>query len=163
MSQIEARICRGTYQWKIKHFQQCRQDAIAGAMVAQFSPAIYTSPDGYRFCIIMYPNGVNSGIGTHVAVFVHMMQGECDNRLPWPFTGVITLSILDQSAAKDPKDITQMLVTSPRLLTFRKPTAICSEIGCGFELFAPIEQICAEPFVQNNTMLVKIQIQFNLS
>ena len=163
MSQIEARFCRGTYQWKIKYFQQCRQDAITGAMVAQFSPAIYTSPDGYRFCIIMYLNGVNSGIGTHVAVFVHMMQGEWDNRLDWPFTGVITLSILDQSAAKDPQDVTRMLVTSQRLLAFRKPTAICSEIGCGFELFAPIEQICAEPFVQNNTMLVKIQIQSNLS
>ena len=163
MSHIEARICRGTYQWKIMHFQQCREDAITGAMVAQFSPAIYTSPDGYTFCIRMHLNGVNSGIGTHVAIFVHMMQGECDNRLAWPFTGVITLSILDQSAAKDPKDITQMFVTSPKLLAFRQPTAICSEIGCGFELFAPIDQICAEPFIRNNTMLVKIQIQSNLS
>ena len=163
MSQIEARICRGTYQWKIMHFQQCREDAITGTMVAQFSPAIYTNPDGYTFCIRMHLNGVNSGIGTHVAIFVHMMQGKCDNRLAWPFTGVITLSILDQSATKDPKDITQMLVASPKLLAFRKPTAICSEIGCGFELFAPIDQICAEPFIQNNTMLVKIQIQSHLS
>jgi len=86
------------------------------------------------------------------------MQGECDNRLAWPFTGVITLSILDQSAAKDPKDITQVVVASRELLAFRKPAASCSQIGCGFELFAPIDQICAEPFIQNNTMLVKIQI-----
>ena len=163
MSQIEARICRGTYQWKIKHFQQCRQDAITGAMVAQFSPAICTSLDGYTFCIRMHLNGVNSGIGTHVAMFVHMMQGECDNRLAWPFTGVITLSILDQSTAKDPKDITRMLVASPKLLAFRKPTATCSDIGYGFELFAPIDQICAQPYIQNNTMLVKIQIQSHLS
>ena len=163
MNQIEARICRGTYQWKIKHFQQCRQDAITGATFAQFSPAIYTSPDGYTFCIRMHLNGVNGGIGTHVSIFVHMIQGKCDNRLAWPFTGVITLSILDQSTAKDPKDVTQMLVTSPKLLAFRKPTARCSPIGCGFELFAPIDQICAEPFIQNNAMLVKIQIQTYLS
>ena len=163
MSQIEARICGGTYQWKIKHFQQCRLDAITATRVAQFSPAIYTSPNGYTFCIRMYLNGVNSGIGTHVAIFVHMVQGECDTRLDWPFTGVITLSILDQSTAKDPKDITRMLVASRNLSAFRKPTAICSEIGCGFELFAPIDQICAEPFIQNNTMLVKIQIQSHLS
>ena len=158
MSQIEARICRGTYQWKIKQFQQRRQDAITGAMVALFSPAIYTSPDGYTFRIRMHLNGVNRGMGTHVAIFVHMMQGECDNRLAWPFTGVITLSILDQSAAKDPKDVTQVVVASPKLSAFRKPAASCSQIGCGFELFAPIDQICGQPFIQNNTMLVKIQI-----
>ena len=162
VNQIEARICRGTYQWKIKHFQQCRQDAITGAMVAQFSPAIFTSPDGYTFCIRMHLNGVNSGSGTHVAIFVHVMQGECDNRLTWPFTGVITLSILDQSTAKHPKDVTKMLVASPKLLAFRKPTARCSPIGCGFELFAPIDEICTAPFIQNNTMLVKIQIQSHL-
>lgn len=156
MSQILARMCRGTYQWKIKHFQQRRQEAITGSMVAQFSPAIYTSLDGYTFRIRMYLNGVNSGIGTHVAIFVHMMQGECDNRLAWPFTGVIHLSILDQSTAKN--DITQVLVASPKLSAFRKPTASCSQIGCGFELFAPIDQICAEPFIQNDTMLVRIQI-----
>ena len=158
MTQFEARICGGTYQWKIKQFQQRRQDAITGAMVAQFSPTIYTSLDGYTFRIRMYLNGVNSGIDTHVAIFVHMMQGECDNRLAWPFTGVINLSILDQSAAKDPEDFTRILVASTKLLAFRKPTASCSQIGCGFELFAPIDQICAEPFIQNNTMLVRIQI-----
>ena len=158
MNQIEGRFCSGTYRWRIRNFEQCREDAITGARVGQFSPAIYTSLYGYTFCMRIYLNGTKSGVGTHVALYVHMMQGECDNRLVWPFTGVITLSILDQSGAQVPKDITQVLVASPTLCAFRQPTAPCTQIGCGFEFFAPIAQICAGPFVQNDTMLVKIEI-----
>ena len=157
MSQIEGRFCGGTYHWRIRNFYQCRQDAITGA-VAQFSPAIYTNLYGYTFCMMIYLNGMNSGVGTHVALFVHMMQGEYDRRLTWPFTGVITLSILDQSGAEIPKDITQVLVASPTLCAFQRPTALCSPIGCGFEKFTPIAHICAGPFIKNDTMLVKIEI-----
>ncbi|XP_078342874.1 uncharacterized protein LOC144628613 isoform X3 [Oculina patagonica] len=158
LSEIEGRFCSGIYHWRIKNFQQCRQDAITGTMKAQFSPAINTSLYGYTFCMRIYLNGVNSGVDTHVALYVHMMQGDYDNRLTWPFTGVITLSILDQSGAEGPNDITQVMVASPKLCAFRKPTSPCSHVGCGFEMFAPIPQICSGPFIQNDTMLVRIEI-----
>ena len=160
MRQIEGIFCRGTYHWKIRNFQQCRRDAITGAVVAQFSHPICTNLYGYKLCMGIHLNGVNTGIGSHIALFVHMMQGEYDDRLRWPFTGVINLSILDRSGSEMPNDISKALVASPNLLAFRKPTAICGSTGCGFEKFAPIFEVSGprSRFIKNDTLVVKIEI-----
>ena len=158
MSQLEGRFCFGTYHWKIQSFEKRRTDAITGAMVAQFSPPICNRLYGYNFCMMMYPNGVNGGVGSHVAIYVHMIQGENDDRLQWPFTGVITLSILDRSGSETPNDITKVLTASPNLAAFRKPTAIWNSIGCGFERFAPIYEVLQPRFLKNDTLVVKMEI-----
>jgi TNF receptor-associated factor 4 len=61
-----------------------------------FSPAFYTSPGGYKMCINVYANGHRDGNDTHVSVFACLMKGENDNHLPWPFTGTITIELLNQ-------------------------------------------------------------------
>ena len=61
------------------------------------SPPFYTHVAGYKMCLAIYPNGSNEGRGTHLSVFLHMMQGENDNYLPWPFPGgVITILFINQ-------------------------------------------------------------------
>ena len=55
-----------------------------------YSPAFYTSPGGYRMCIRI------SVLDTSVSVFVHLMQGKNDDNLPWPFTGTVTITLLNQ-------------------------------------------------------------------
>ena len=158
MNQIEGRFCSGTYHWKIQNYQQCRRDAITGAVVAQFSPPICNKLYGYTFCMRIYLNGLNGGLGSHVALYVHMMQGEYDDRLQWPFTGVITLSILDRSGSETPNDISGALTASPDLSAFHRPTAICNSVGCGFEKFASICEISRPRFLKNDTLVVKIEI-----
>ena len=61
-----------------------------------YSPAFYTSPGGYKMCICVIANGNGKGEGTHVSVFAHLMKGENDNHLPWPFTGTVTIELLNQ-------------------------------------------------------------------
>ena len=61
-----------------------------------YTPAFYTSPGGYKMCIRMYANGNGSGKGTHVSVFAFLMKGENDDHLPWPFTGRVTIELLNQ-------------------------------------------------------------------
>ena len=61
-----------------------------------FSPAFYTSPGGYKMCISIYANGHRDGKGTHVSVFTCLMKGENDDHLPWPFTGTVTVELLNQ-------------------------------------------------------------------
>ena len=43
-------------------------------------------------------NGWESGAGTHVSVGVHLMQGEYDDNLVWPFKGAITLQLVNHRA-----------------------------------------------------------------
>ena len=157
--EYEGRVCNGSYIWRIENYRQCRQDAINGVMTAIHSPAFYTSLYGYKLCMRINLNGVDSGVGKHVALFVHMMQGDYDTILEWPFTGRIALSILDQSDASEFRHhISETLVAKPNLLAFQRPTTPRNYKGYGYVEFAPIEQIREGQYVKNNTMLVRIQI-----
>ena len=46
-------------------------------------------------------NGDSDGKGTHVSVFAYLMRGENDDHLPWPFTGTVTVELLNQLEDKN--------------------------------------------------------------
>ena len=62
------------------------------------SPASYTSPGGYKMCISVYANGNGEGKGTNISVYAFLMKGVDDDLLPWPFTGTVTVELLNQLA-----------------------------------------------------------------
>ena len=57
-------------------------------------------------CIRVRPSGQGSGAGTHVAVLVHLMRGEYDSRLVWPFRGDITIQLVNYSNDQDHYELT---------------------------------------------------------
>ena len=61
------------------------------------SRPFYTHPQGYKFCLSVYANGYGDARGTHVSLYAHLMRGEYDSSLRWPFKGTITVQLLDQS------------------------------------------------------------------
>ncbi|XP_073243627.1 TNF receptor-associated factor 6-like [Porites lutea] len=155
--EFEGRVCNGTYIWRVENYRQRRQDAIANTMSAMYSPPFYTSLYGYKMCLRMNLNGVDSGLGKHIALFVHMMQGDYDDILEWPFFGKkINLSILDQS--KLHCHISETLVVEDDLIAFQRPTDRRNSKGYGYVEFAPIDHIREPRHVKNNTMLVRVQI-----
>ena len=50
-----------------------------------FLPPFFTHPHGYRLCLQVFPNGYRRGKGTHVSLFMYVMQGPFDSLLKWPF------------------------------------------------------------------------------
>ena len=52
-------------------------------------------------CIRVNANGIVSGAGTHVSVYVHLMRGEHDDWLVWPFRGNIIIQLLNQNSDRD--------------------------------------------------------------
>ena len=61
-----------------------------------FSAPFYSHPAGYKLCLSVTANGHGSGKDTHVTVSVHLMRGEFDDDLKWPFRGDITIQLLNQ-------------------------------------------------------------------
>ena len=98
---------------------------------------------------------MDNGWGSHVAVFVHLMKGEYDDLLDWPFPGIITLSVLDQSS--DRNHISQLVQAKPNLLAFQKPDDTIRRTGCGFVKFAPIEVFFRPQYVKNDKLFLKIE------
>ena len=60
------------------------------------SSALYTHVGGYKMCLKVYASGCGNGKGTHVSVAVHMMKGEFDSHLKWPFKGEVTVELVNQ-------------------------------------------------------------------
>ena len=66
-----------------------------------YSPPFYTGPGGFKICIRVDANGWGYGAGTHVSVYVHLMRGEYDSRLVWPFRGDIAIQLANHSSDHD--------------------------------------------------------------
>ena len=61
------------------------------------SESFYTSPSGYRMQIRAHPNGGGNGRGSHVSVFIALLEGPNDESLHWPFLGTMEIKLLNQS------------------------------------------------------------------
>ena len=60
------------------------------------SEPFYTHPHGYQLRLHVFANGWGPGKNTHVSVGVCLMQGDFDNHLSWPFTGDVSVMLLNQ-------------------------------------------------------------------
>ncbi len=65
------------------------------------SPSFYTSPNGYHMKIEVNANGYGDSKGSHVSIFAYIIKGKYDNKLNWPFVGVITFKLLNQLRDED--------------------------------------------------------------
>ena len=63
--------------------------------------AVYSHFGGYKMCVSIDPNGDGSGKGTHISLFVHLMKGDNDDNLKFPFKGHIVVSLLNQLEDKN--------------------------------------------------------------
>ncbi|XP_068710755.1 uncharacterized protein [Montipora foliosa] len=121
------------------------------------SDAVYS----YRFERLMgiriYPNGVGSGRGTHVALFIHMMESAFDDLLDWPYAGTVTVSVQDRSGSTARSDISRIIQANPYLSTFQKPDETICRTGYGYERFARIEEFFGPRYVKDDKLLLKIE------
>ena len=61
-----------------------------------FSSPFYSHAQGYKMCIEVDVSGSSVGEGTHVSVLVHLMRGEYDEQLKWPFRGLVKIKLLNE-------------------------------------------------------------------
>ena len=61
-----------------------------------YSQPFYTHPHGYKMCLCVCPKGFGAGKGTHLGLTIHLMRGEFDDQLKWPFRGDIAYQLVDQ-------------------------------------------------------------------
>ena len=81
-----------------------------------YSPGFYTSPGGYKMCLIVYSNGTGEGRGTHISCYTCLMPGDYDDTLEWPFKGEVTIELLNQLEDKNHhKCTTNPVLSVPRV------------------------------------------------
>ena len=60
------------------------------------SPAFYTSPGGYKMKLRVYTNGRNESSHGYISCYTLFVAGDNDDTLEWPFTGKVTIELLNQ-------------------------------------------------------------------
>ena len=70
-----------------------------------YSKAFYSRPGGYRMFLKVYADGYGDGDGSHVSVYTHLMRGDYDDELSWPFSGVVHIKIDNLPWVKSCTDI----------------------------------------------------------
>jgi hypothetical protein len=55
--------------------------------------------------IEVHPDGKWHGKGTHVSLFVRVLEGRNDESLPWPLVGNVTFTLLNQLKDEDHLDV----------------------------------------------------------
>lgn len=61
-----------------------------------YSKPFLSHSKGYKMCLRVDANGIGTSHGTHVSLFICLMQGDYDEELVWPFQGKIIVELLNQ-------------------------------------------------------------------
>ncbi|GAB6022638.1 TNF receptor-associated factor 4 [Chamberlinius hualienensis] len=86
----------GILFWKIKNYQQKKQNEICGLIKCEQSPYFYTSPNGYRVMVNMCLNGDYEYKGKGLSVYITFLTGEHDLTLSGSFSHKTTFILFNQ-------------------------------------------------------------------
>ena len=81
----------GSTMFKISEFRKKKE----GNIIFQ-SESFYSNPCGYKMCTRVYLNGEDEVKGSHVSVFIKLLEGPNDENLHWPFLGIGKFELLNQ-------------------------------------------------------------------
>ena len=114
-------------------------------------------------CIRVDANGNGDGENTHVSVFAYLMKGRNDDNLSWPFTGEVTITLLNQLANRN---------HYPRTTSFLQDSGIGRRVvndeiaatGYGWHKFISHNQLGYYPakicqYLKNDSLYIQIDVE----
>jgi len=148
-----------SYIYKVADFhKKLRTAQHDDSLVRLYSEPFYTHKYGYRLKLEVNPNGCKAGKGTHVSVFLHVLRGEYDAILTWPFEWKIRFILLDQK----PNQKKNIKMTFPRKSSdydnFKRPTTD-QNIGRGLATFVSHETLSTEHYVINGVLFIQLELE----
>uniref|UniRef100_S4RA88 TNF receptor-associated factor n=1 Tax=Petromyzon marinus TaxID=7757 RepID=S4RA88_PETMA len=145
----------GKLVWKIRDYARRKQEAASGRTLSLYSQPFYTSPFGYKMCARAYLNGDGVGRGTHLSLFFVVMRGEYDALLEWPFRRRVTLSLLDQGAAR--RHLSDTFTPDPASGSFRRPDGDMN-VASGCPLFVSHVALEGSSYLVDDTVFVRVVV-----
>ncbi|CAF1060189.1 unnamed protein product [Rotaria sordida] len=150
----------GTFLWKITNVQQKIVDAQNEQQVSVYSPAFYSSPNGYKMCLRLYLAGDGNARHTHMSLFFVLMRGEYDSILEFPFRFKVTFALLDQISQQ--RHIFDSFRPDIKSNSFQRPRSDMNTAS-GIPKFLPLTIIQQDnnPYVRDDTMFIKAIVDFS--
>ena len=86
-------ICPVIFKWS--NYERMLNKSKEKGKFYYFRP-FYTHSGGYKMQLRIYPSGIDHGKDTHIFLYCHIMKGENDDKLKWPFEATIEVLMLNQ-------------------------------------------------------------------
>ena len=159
---LARRFCHGRYVWRISQLtSKLRQEQSSSSSGHLYSPAFYTAPTlGYKACLRCHFH-LSEGGEQHLGLFLHLMPGEDDDMLDWPFSGQITMKL--KSRLGSHLDLVEVMNTpSPNgLSAFEKPQTPRNPMGFGHQEFIKVRDLCSARFWDpvDDTIAIVVNVQ----
>lgn len=98
----------------------------------------------------------------NLSLFIHMMRGDYDDTLIWPFAGLITLSLIHPTDTS--QNICLEMQSSSESEAFRRysfgnNTQDKNPRAFGYSEFVSIKEILENGFINNDTIVIKIIVE----
>ena len=128
-----------------------------------YSQPFYTSLGGYRLEVQVYPNGNHVGKDTHVSIYAHILRGQYNHNLVWPFSGAVSCTLLNQLA--DDKHITKELIGPADAIDSNLNSALLGDgEGLGINTFIPHEELLENKaadtqYLKDDTLYFRVTVE----
>ena len=101
-----------------------------------YSDSFHTHDSGYKLCLHFEGNGHKEGKSSYISVWIHLIKGEYDHSLTWPFKGMLRIMLLNQIS--DNKHVSEVVVyneSTPDVNAGRVLESNVSGSGWGIQKF----------------------------
>ncbi|XP_045603666.1 TNF receptor-associated factor 6 isoform X2 [Procambarus clarkii] len=156
LTEVSGKFCNGEYVWRIRNFSQLCAELQNNPGRVCHSPPFYTSQFGYKFCL--RTNITRKSDEHFLALFIHTMQGDNDDFLDWPFSGRITISVLDCGKILPKQHITETMMSKPDRQAFMRPEVSRNPKGFGFTDFVPLNKLLEAKhgmYIKNDVLCIR--------
>lgn len=135
--QLKSTVFVPPFEFVMPKFQEWKADD-----EQWLGPPFYSHVGGYRMCLSVDANGTEDGYGTHVSVYINLMQGEFDDHLRWPFRGSITVQLSNQRKNEGAfEEVIRFSHGSPREAAGRVHSGEVAASGLGITKFISHAQL----------------------
>ena len=146
-----------TFTWKITNFNYILSEAKKGYKTKIQSDPFYIF--GYKLKLFINPRGQGDGAGTHISLFIVVMNGANDPLLPWPFYKRVTITLIDQQEnPKDRENIVRFFKANPEIKEcFGRPVTD-ENTGHGFHEFVSHDKVRERRYIVDNTIFIQVKL-----
>lgn len=142
------------WEWRITDVARKANAAKTGAIPFLCSVPFQTNTTGYNVSLRLFLYGNESGKGTHISIYLTILQGEHDFELCWPFQHTVIFILLDQEGRRN--NINRAFCPDPFSASFSKPTTDAN-ISSGIPNFAPLSVLENSSYVKNDKMNIRVK------
>lgn len=146
-----------SFIWKITGFEYIFSQAKLGYQTKIRIDPFYIF--GYKLKLLFYPIGDGHGSGTHISIFIVLMKGENDAKLPWPFDRGGSFTLIDQQEnLKNRENIAMSFKANPEMKECFGRPMIDNDKGCGFPTFVSHDKLRERRYIVDDTIFIQVEL-----